>query len=79
MAPQIDRFADDLESFKEEVESVLGAGWDEGEEGEGTRSVGGLGTLQDTVEVREETEEVGSGVWEAVTSMKVRREYVFSY
>ena len=52
-------------------ESVEGAGWEEGEEG---RSVGGLGTLQDAVNVREETEEVGDGVWEAVRCVKVSSE-----
>ena len=51
---------------------MLGAGWEEGEgEEEGAKSIGELGTLQDAVEVREETEEVGSAVWEAVTAMKV--------
>lgn len=69
---QIDRFADELEVFKEDMESVLGVGWEEEEEEEGGRSVGGLGTLQDAVEVREETDEVGSGVWEAVNTVKVR-------
>lgn len=63
---------DELEEFKEDVVTVLGAAWEDGEEGgEGVKSVGELGTLQDAVEVREETEEVGSHVWEAVTAMKV--------
>ena len=68
---QIEKFADELEDFKEDIEGVLGALWEEGEEeGEGRRS-GQLGTLQDAVEVREETEEVGSGVFEASRTVKV--------
>ena len=77
---QIDRFADELEGFKEDVISVLGAAWEEGEgegEEEGVKSIGELGTLQDAVEVREETEEVGSAVWEAVTGMKVHVDVAF--
>ena len=50
---------------------MLGALWEEGEEEGGGRSVGGLGTLQDAVEVREETEEVGAAVCEALRTVKV--------
>ena len=69
MYSQIDKFADELEEFKEEMENVLGVCW---EDGEGEKSVGRLGTLQDAVEVREEMGEVGSGVLEAVNTVKVR-------
>lgn len=72
---QIDRFADELEEFKEDVVSVLGAAWEEGE-GEGAKSIGELGTLQDAVEVREETGEVGSAVREAATEIKVKVVYL---
>lgn len=68
---QIEKFADELEDFKEDIEGVLGALWEEGEEEGGGRHIGQLGTLQDAVEVREETEEVGSGVLEALRTVKV--------
>ena len=68
---QIEKFADELEGFKEDIEGVFGALWEEGEEEGGGRRSGQLGTLQDAVEVREETEEVGSGVFEASRTVKV--------
>ena len=63
-------FVDDLEGLKEEMESVFGV-WEDGE-GEGERGMGELGTLQDAVEVSEETAEVASGVWASVKAVKVR-------
>ena len=61
-------FVDDLEGLKEEMESVFGV-W---EDGEGEGGMGELGTLQDAVEVSEETAEVASGVWASVKAVKVR-------
>lgn len=68
---QIDRFVLELEDFKENVEEVLGEGWEEGEEGRG--EVTGLGTARHAVEMKEEGEEVERDVQEAVNCVKVRQ------
>ena len=63
----------ELEDFKEGVEGVLGERWENGEDG---RGVARLGSARDAVEVREEVEEVGKGVREAVRWVKVRRHII---